>query len=433
MSPLAFPNRAVRTDSALSPGARAVLSCGAAAGMFLLFSAAYWPLRWNAPPLGALRPFRPGPEAGLFGLGGPGVYLLAGLAAFAVTAALTPLFRRMALRIGMLDDPSEARKVHSRSVPYLGGLALYGGFLAWVLAVQALAPGYAHPSFHTLAAVGAGVVLLGAADDAVGLPAWFKLAVELALGAALYFWGFGVRELMDPLGGVVHIGWFAVAVAALWVAGMMNAVNFVDGLDGLAAGVTALCALSLLAVGLRNDQVLSVMLMSGLLGMTAAFLLFNFHPASIFMGDAGALFLGLVIGAATLVEEQKGAAVIALAAPMTALAVPLADTALSFARRLARARRGGFFEPDRAHLHHRLLALGLGHRGAVLVLYAVTAAMGPLAWVVDGMSPARRYPLLALPVGVLTLSVLALRRAEERRRNAEGKRDDAGDNGNAGA
>ncbi len=401
---------------ALPPWARTLALWAVAGSVFGAFNAVYWPLRAAAPPVSPLRPFQPDPTAGPFGLGGWAVCALAGLTALLVTAAATPLCRRLALRLDVLDHPTESRKVHGAAVPYLGGLAMHAAFLSALLSVQAFAPAYSHPLFYPAAAVGTAVLLLGLADDAMGLPSWLKLAVELGLGVLLYHWGFGVRELQAPLGGVLHVGWLAVAVAALWLAGLMNAVNFIDGLDGLAAGLIALCAATLLAVGLRNGQVISAVLMAGLLGAAAGFLLFNFHPASIFMGDAGALFLGFVLAAATLVEEQKGAAVMALAVPMTALAVPLADTVLSFIRRLRRAREGRFFEPDRRHLHHRLLALGLGHRGAVLALYAVSAVMAPIAWVVDTLDPARRYPLLLLPPVILTAGVVALRYFEGRKR-----------------
>jgi UDP-GlcNAc:undecaprenyl-phosphate GlcNAc-1-phosphate transferase len=198
------------------------------------------------------------------------------------------------------------------------------------------------------------------------------------------------------------------------MAGVMNAVNFSDGLDGLAAGLVFAISAALFAVGLRNGHAAGCAIMACLMGATLGFLRYNFHPASIFMGDAGALFLGFILAAATLASQQKGAAVIALAVPMTALAVPVADTALSFLRRMRRARGGGFFRPDRDHLHHRLLALGLGQRNAVLALYGFSAAMGMLAYLMDAVPNSYRIILLVMGAVIILLAVAALRWLEKR-------------------
>ncbi len=344
------------------------------------------------------------------------------LAAYAaITAAslvialfATPLFRALAWRLGVLDHPGEARKVHHAPVPYLGGMAFYAAFLAAALGIEWFSPHLAGPSLFPAAALGTVVMLMGLWDDARGLPGTFKLLIQLILGTVFYFWGLRNADPFSMIGPATHWPWLGVAVTALWVSGLMNAVNFSDGLDGLAAGLVFAISASLFAVGLRNNHAAGCAMMACLMGMTLGFLRYNFHPASIFMGDAGALFLGFILAVGTLASQQKGAAVIALTVPMIALAVPVADTALSFLRRMRRARGGGFFRPDRDHLHHRLLALGLGQRNAVLALYCFSAVMGMFAYLMDAVPNAYRFILLVVAAMIILIGVVYLRRLERR-------------------
>ncbi len=335
----------------------------------------------------------------------------------ALGLALTPLCARLALRLGVVDKPDGARKIHQRSVPYLGGIPFYASLLAALALTRLMAPGIADsPLFWPLAVLGGAVLVLGLLDDIFDLPSAAKLAVELALGLAFFFWGMRGLPGAQPFAGMVPAHWIGPVVAAVWIAGVMNAVNFSDGLDGLAGGLVFICAATLFATGLKNFDPLVCMLMACLMGAAAAFLCFNFHPASVFMGDAGALLLGFVLAAASLAGQQKGAAVIALIVPMAAMAVPVVDTGLSFLRRLRRARGGGFFKPDREHLHHRLLALGLGHRGAVLALYYLSVCMALVAFVMDIVPPAHRLILLLAEGLIIVFGLAALRFMEERLR-----------------
>jgi UDP-GlcNAc:undecaprenyl-phosphate/decaprenyl-phosphate GlcNAc-1-phosphate transferase len=342
-------------------------------------------------------------------------YLGIAVLSLILSLVFTPLFRSLAFKLGVLDYPGEARKIHGRPIPYLGGLAFYTSFLAAALAVRIFTPALADTALLPAAALGTVAVMMGIWDDARGLPGWFKLLVQLGLGAAFYFWGLRNADPFSMIGPATDWPWVGVSVTALWVAGVMNAVNFSDGMDGLATGIVAIIAAALFVVGIRNGHVSACVVMAALVGMTVGFLRYNFHPASIFMGDAGALFLGFVLAASTLATQQKGAAIIALAVPMTALAVPVADTALSFGRRLGRARGGGFFRPDREHLHHRLLALGMGQRKAVLTLYGVTFAMGVLSCMMDMVPERARFVLLVVAGGLILTGVLGLRIAERRR------------------
>jgi len=337
------------------------------------------------------------------------LYVLVGLGSCGLTVLLVPLCRWLALTLDVVDRPSEARKVHGRVVPYLGGLPFYVSFLAAVLVIELFFPRYSQPVFYPLCLVGTLIVMMGLYDDVCDMSSLKKLLIELALASLLFFWGFKTTEIASPFGGTFNAGWLAIIIMPLWVAGVINAVNFSDGLDGLAGGLVFICAASIFAIAFRNGQVVSCILMAYLMGTTLGYLKYNFYPASVFMGDAGSLFLGFVLGAATLVEHQKGLAVIALAVPMVVMAVPIIDTLLSFYRRMLRARQGEFFMPDRDHLHHRLLDLGLTQVQAVLALYYISVCMGLMAFVLSVVPTAYTFLILVLAGMAILFGVAVLR------------------------
>ena len=328
------------------------------------------------------------------------LYLAVGVGSCVLTLVLVPLCRWLALRLDVVDRPSEARKVHARTVPYLGGLPFYICFLGTVLLIEIGFPQYSQPVFYPMCLVGTFIVLMGLYDDVRDMSSLRKLLIELVLAGMLFFWGFRTTEIANPLGGTWHVGWLAILITPLWIVGVINAVNFSDGLDGLAGGLVFICAASIFAIAYRGGQVVSGILMAYLMGTTLGFLKYNFNPASVFMGDAGALFLGFILGTSTLIERQKGVAVVALAVPMVVMAVPILDTLLSFYRRLLRARQGAFFNPDRDHLHHRLLDLGLSQKQVVLSLYYVSICMGLAAFI---LSVATAYGFLVMVLAGMTV------------------------------
>lgn len=314
---------------------------------------------------------------------------------------LTPLVRRLAVRCAVLDQPNH-RKIHTEPVPRLGGIAV---FAAWVIAVGfggtlGLLPESEFVTRLAPVLLAAGCsVLLGAWDDARDLPGRVKLAGQVAIGAILIAGDVRIDRISNPFGGeVLFPDWVSIGVTLFWVAGMMNAVNLIDGLDGLAAGIVGIASFGLAAAGLYTHNVLSVILFTALGGACAGFLLYNFHPAKIFLGDAGSQFLGLVLAAAPLVEfSYKSATAVALLIPLTSLALPIYDTALAFFRRVKGWR--SIFRADRYHLHHRLLRMGLSHRQAVVFLYLVTLYLSVLAFV---------FVLIPERYAIILLWVLAL-------------------------
>jgi UDP-GlcNAc:undecaprenyl-phosphate GlcNAc-1-phosphate transferase len=278
-----------------------------------------------------------------------------------LSLAFTPLARKAALRLGILDLPKE-RGVHSAPQPLLGGLAIY---LSLSIAVLAF-----HPREETWGVVLAGglAFLLGLRDDWRPLrPAW-KLLGQVLVALVLYLVGVRISYITHPLGGgLLYLGSLSLPLTVFWTVALMNAINLIDGLDGLAAGVSGIAGVTLLFLAAQQGQPeLAVFLSAALVGSLLGFLPYNFHPARIFMGDAGALTVGLFLAAITVEGSLKSPATLALAVPVLALGLPLFDTSLAIVRRLLSGKPVG--QADRGHLHHRLLEAGLSHREAEGIL-----------------------------------------------------------------
>ena len=301
------------------------------------------------------------------------------LAACLLTLALTPAVMALARRGGALDHPGP-RRIHREPVPTLGGLA----FIVAVLGVAWLArvlPGPARaldvrPLLGlTLAAVP--MLALGLVDDVRGAGPWTKLAVQACAAMVLVHFGYGVPLLTNPFGAPIGLGPLSGPLAVVWVLLVVNAINLIDGLDGLASGVVFIAAATLWWVGRTHSDLYVMFIASLLIGSTLGFLRWNFPPARVFMGDTGSHFLGLVLAAATLLENRKETAAVTLLFPLIALGVPIVDSLLAFARRAGSGRH--VFHADREHLHHRLLGLGLSPRRALFVLWGLCAASGATA------------------------------------------------------
>lgn len=342
-------------------------------------------------------------------------YVVAFLLAALVAAALTPVVAQLARRRRLLDQPDEVRKLHGRAVPRLGGISVAAAFLAPIAALalhdnDVAAAIYADLPRALGFMVGAlAIVALGIFDDLRGTDARQKLAVQLVVALAMWLVGFRVEHLGGSMGFSLDLGLLSLPVTLLWIVGVVNAVNLIDGLDGLASGIALAATLVLFGVALANDQVLLCVLMVALAGSLVGFLVFNFNPARIFLGDSGSLFLGFVLALASLWSQQKAnAALTVTMIPLFALAVPLLDTTLCIVRRVARGQNP--FSPDREHLHHRLMALGLSHRGAVLTLWGVAGAFGLAALEMLDDNPLRRgvAVVAACAVGALLVRRVGL-------------------------
>ncbi len=291
------------------------------------------------------------------------------LCALLLGFALTPIVRVLAIKIKAIDIPTDNRRMHHKPIPRIGGLAI---FLAFLIATLS----FCKPDRDLLTIlVGGGVlVLLGMLDDIYRLNAFVKLVVQIL--AALFAVSQGVTIDFIGFGGdYIAFGIWSVPITVLWIVGLTNAVNFIDGLDGLACGVSIISSVSLfLVMLLSGSSQIHCLITAILIGACLGFMPFNVNPAKIFMGDTGALFLGYTLSILSVVGVFKTDMVLAFFIPLSIFGLPLADTSFAILRRVAHHKSP--FAPDRGHLHHRLIDLGFGQKQSVRLLYAVCAILG---------------------------------------------------------
>jgi len=296
------------------------------------------------------------------------VFLVAFFIALAVAYFITPYVKNLAIKTGAMDTP-DARKVHTKPVPRLGGLAIYLGF---VLAV--LASVYINNEILGLLLGGTMILVVGVIDDLKQLSPKVKLLGQILAALVLVLFNIRIEWLTNPFGDMIYLQYLSVPLTVLWVVGLTNTINLIDGLDGLAAGVSTIASLTILLVALQQNFWVVSILTAALAGGALGFLQHNFSPAKIFMGDTGSMFLGFMLAAISILGTVKSAATIALIVPIVALGLPIMDTAFAIIRRYSSGRP--IFKPDKGHLHHRLLAMGLSQKQAVLLMYVISSCLG---------------------------------------------------------
>lgn len=294
---------------------------------------------------------------------------------------LIPWVARLAYRLGRVDQP-DARKVHTVPIPRLGGIAIFLGFLVSVAMTEWLVPGSLFDFEGSIKGLLVGATLmfaLGVADDLRPLNAKLKLSLQIVAAIVAFWLGVRVEFLSNPLGSGIWILPAAIALplTVAWIVGVTNTINLIDGLDGLAAGVSLIAAATLGVIALQTNQPFSALLALSLAGATIGFLRYNFNPAKIFMGDGGAYFLGFTLAAISITGVLKLVAAVALVLPIIILGVPIFDTTFAIVRRVWNRRP--IFSPDRGHLHHRLLDAGLSQRRTVIVIYGISLLLGGTA------------------------------------------------------
>ena len=291
----------------------------------------------------------------------------------ALTAyTVTPSVRLLAYRIGAVDVPTDTRRMHRKPMPRIGGLGI---FIAFFLATVVFAEH--SPHLYGIWIGGAMLVALGILDDVLRLSAIVKLLVQLVSSSiAVVF--FGVRiEYISLFGYTINFGIWAIPITILWITGLTNAINLIDGLDGLACGVSAITALSMFGVTLISGDFGSAMITAILVASCVGFLPYNTNPARIFMGDTGALFLGYTLSLISVEGMFKMHTIISMLVPLTIFALPLADTIFAIIRRLLAGKSP--FAPDRGHLHHRFIDMGFTQKETVKILYAICGILGLVA------------------------------------------------------
>ncbi|MGB3636413.1 MAG: MraY family glycosyltransferase [Rivularia sp. (in: cyanobacteria)] len=320
------------------------------------------------------------------------------LLALVVSWSLIPRIRTFALRVGWADQPN-ARRLNSEPLPNAGGLAIYAGVIAAVTLASLLRPIELENVLAQVLTVllgGSILVLVGFIDDQFGLPASFRLLVQILTALLLVANDIGFDLTFNtPIDSTL-----STLLTVVWVVGITNAINLMDGMDGLAGGVSFITAMSLLAVSAQYpNRAAATLVLAALGGSALGFLRHNFHPSKIIMGDAGAYFFGYVLAATSILGELQITTVLSILPPVAFLLLPVLDTTQVFVRRIA-AGKNPLSTPGKDHLHHRLLAWGLSQRRATLILWSITLACNWLGMSIRHMSP---EVIIATTVSIIVL------------------------------
>lgn len=302
-------------------------------------------------------------------------YLSAFFIAAFVTAAVTPLAMKVAPLIGAMDIPKDGRRMHGKPIPRLGGVAIYAGI---IVSFVSLLPW--NKQLFGIILGGTLMMLIGIYDDLKNMNPKAKLLAQILCALIVFYFSVQLKVMANlfPFGPKYFIFpmWLSLLLTVFWIVGITNTINLIDGLDGLAAGIVCIACISVAYTSAMNDRLEITYIMLSVAGATLGFLLFNFYPAKIFMGDGGSMLLGFMLASLSLVGDTptKGTTLFATVVPIMILALPIFDTAFAIVRRMV--NRKPIMQADKGHLHHRIMAMGFGQRRTVLALYSISAIMG---------------------------------------------------------
>ena len=309
--------------------------------------------------------------------------LIAFFSAVIISFVLSPLARRLAIRVGALDVPKETRKIHNKPMPYFGGLAIYVAIISCMFVYMP------HNSTNYYIMAGATIIVLaGVIDDMYDMPAKVKLLIQILAALVAIKGGVQIHFITNPLSetGMSYLfNGLSFIITLFWIVGITNTINLIDGLDGLASGVASIAATTLLFTAARLGHDFIVMQCAIIAGASLGFLPFNFNPAKIFMGDTGSLLLGYMLAVTSVSGMVKSVAAIALAVPVFALGLPILDTAFAIIRRYLNKKP--IMEADKDHLHHKLMRFGLNQRQTVLVMYFISMLLGSVSVIIADTEP----------------------------------------------
>ena len=293
------------------------------------------------------------------------------LTAFILALIFTPVAIWIAPKIGAVDVPKDSRRMHTKPMPRFGGMAIFIGAMVAITVFMGN-----DPRVVGILIGGICIYALGVIDDLKGMPAKVKLLGQIGCASIVFAFGIRIQFITNHFGeGQSYIvGVTSFIITIIWIVGIMNTVNLIDGLDGLAAGVAAIASLSICYTAYIHGMYEVTLAMLAIAGGALGFLPYNFHPAKIFMGDSGSLFLGFMLASFSIMGPVKGAAIVATIVPVLVLGIPIFDTAFAILRRLVNGRP--IMEADKGHLHHRMMAVGLGQKRTVLMIYGISAVMG---------------------------------------------------------
>ena len=301
--------------------------------------------------------------------------MMALMAALIVSFLTTPVVKSFAYKVGAIDVPKDARRMHHVPIPRLGGLAIFIGFIVSILLFVDVRRDAQMQSILLGAVV---IVVLGVVDDIMALPAMFKFVVQIAAALIPALNGVVIQAFSNPNIFSDNLYWvlgkLSIPFTVLWIVAITNSVNLIDGLDGLANGVSAISATTMLVIAILVSEGQVAVVMAALVGACVGFMPYNMNPAKMFMGDTGATFLGYILATMSIQGLFKFYAVISFAVPFLILGLPIFDTAFAFIRRIAHGQSP--MHADRGHIHHRLIDMGLNQKQAVATMYVISAILG---------------------------------------------------------
>lgn len=299
--------------------------------------------------------------------------------AFGVSLASTPFVKMLAYKIGAVDVPKDARRVHDHPIPRLGGLAIFYGFLISILCF-----GVVEGQMRGIILGALIIVSVGIVDDVKQLGAGIKFLMQIVVAVIVVIHGVTIKYISVPSfiasGGILPLGVMSIPITIIWIVGVTNAVNLIDGLDGLAVGVSSIATFSLFFIAILASEMQVAIITAALAGACLGFLPYNFNPAKIFMGDTGSTFLGYMLSVICIQGLFKGYVVISFIVPFLILGLPIFDTAFAIVRRVWNKKP--IMAPDRGHLHHRLMDMGFSQKQTVAILYVITSILAMSAVVV---------------------------------------------------
>lgn len=324
-------------------------------------------------------------------------YFIAFISAVIISFIMTPPARKLAIKVGALDVPKDSRKIHTKPMPYFGGLAIYISIISCMYAYMP----HTITNIHIM--VGATIIVLtGIVDDMYDMPAKIKMFMQIVAAVVAIRGGVHIHFITNPLsdtGMSYLLSWLSYPITLVWLVGITNTINLIDGLDGLASGVASIAATTLLFTASKMGYDFIVMQCAIIAGASLGFLPFNFNPAKIFMGDTGAMLLGYMLAVTSILGMVKSVTVVALAVPIFALGLPIFDTAFAIIRRVINKKP--IMQADKEHLHHRLMRRGLNQRQTVLILYFISMMLG-----IVSVAIADTEPLIGIIVATMVVLII---------------------------
>lgn len=324
---------------------------------------------------------------------------------FIISTLFTPIAAKIAVKVGAVDVPTDPRKVHKKPIPRLGGIAIFFGVvISFILTNAVFGTHFLLDGVSLIQAAGilcgaTIIVIVGAVDDTKNIRASVKLVFQILAAVIVIYSGTRIQIITNPFSevGVTSLSpYISIPLTVFWIVGVTNAINLIDGLDGLAAGICSIASISLLFISISHAQPFVSIAASAIAGATLGFLPYNFNPAKIFMGDTGATFLGFVLAAISIQGTFKAYTTVAIAVPFLVLGLPIFDTLFAIIRRMINGK--SIMQADRGHIHHRLLDMGLSQKQSVVIMYTISSVLGLMAITLTGSTAVR--------IGVAVIALL---------------------------